>query len=157
MAMPCSVCVHAEREAIDKALAAAATTNRIAAKRFGLSAAAVQRHRTGHLLPTLAAASTARNLANGNALLAEVERYRKRGEKLLKKAEDGNDLRAAASLLRELRGFVELLGRLMGELKERDLTLNVVNVSPEVAERMARVYLERRAEAPALPASGKVE
>lgn len=57
MARACTVCTHAEREAIETALVQR-ETNRTIAKRFGLSASAVFRHERDHLPLVLAAAST---------------------------------------------------------------------------------------------------
>ena len=54
MPKPCSICHHPEREAIEKALLDTEAGHRKVAKRFGVSASALFRHRQNHLPKVIA-------------------------------------------------------------------------------------------------------
>ena len=56
MPKPCSICHHPEREAIEKALLDSEAGHRKVAKRFGISASALFRHRKNHLPKLIARA-----------------------------------------------------------------------------------------------------
>ncbi len=65
----CTVCDHSERTAIDTALVGG-EANRFIAKRFALSAAAVQRHRANHLPTVLAEAKQRQDQARDSHVAA---------------------------------------------------------------------------------------
>ena len=69
--MPCSVCTHPERGAIDKALAAGQPNRRIATQ-HGLTEAAIRRHRAAHLPQTLVKAQEAADEVAGLNALEEL-------------------------------------------------------------------------------------
>ncbi|HEV2461107.1 MAG TPA: hypothetical protein VGS80_22370, partial [Ktedonobacterales bacterium] len=56
----CTVCAHAERDAIDVALVAGTASYRHIAAQYGLAWARVKRHKDGHLPAALAHAEAAR-------------------------------------------------------------------------------------------------
>ena len=68
----CSICKNEAKEAIDQALVAG-ESNRVIARRHGLSQAAVGRHSQNHLPATLVAAVESRELAHGGKLLDQVQ------------------------------------------------------------------------------------
>jgi len=127
----CTVCAHKKRETIDKELLAGRSLRDIA-ERFGTSKAALHRHRS-HVAEHVAQAHEAAEVCRADTLLDQVRAQRDRAERLAGAAErilndalaDGdrdtalNAVRAGASAFREVRGVLELLGKVMGELEER--------------------------------------
>jgi transposase-like protein len=131
MPMTCTVCRHADRVAIDRALVGVGGGGslRSIAKQYGVSASAVLRHRVDHLPASLLTARDAEEATNADDLLAELRSIQARARGLLDRAEEGGDLRAAVAAIRELRGNLELLAKLTQQLDTRP-TLNVL-VAPE--------------------------
>ena len=128
MARVCTVCTHPEREAIEGALVAD-TPSRAVADRFGLSKDAALRHKSDHLPATLVKSREAAEVAHADNLLGQVRELQARALSILDTAEATGDLRTALGAIREARGNLELLAKLLGELKE-GTTLNMV-VAPE--------------------------
>jgi hypothetical protein len=77
-------------------------------------------------------AQAAEEVAQADSLLEQVRDLQSRAYGILDKAEAADDLRTALGAIREARGNLELLAKLLGELDERP-TLNVT-VSPEWLE-----------------------
>jgi len=122
----CTVCSHAERPAIDRALLAG-EPERTIANRWGISRASVHRHRA-HIATAVQAqqALTIERLVND---LADLQR---RALALLAKAEEAGDLRAALAAIREVRGVIETGSRL---LEVTDLARRIEELERIVAER----------------------
>ncbi len=123
----CTVCSHPERGLIDDALLAGAAYRHIAA-RFNVSTGALQRHRE-HIPFHLLKAQDAAEVARADTLLEQVKSLQARALTILDKAEASGDLRTALSAIREARGNLELLAKLLGELQQEG-TINLV-VAPE--------------------------
>jgi transposase-like protein len=128
MPRPCTVCAHSDLDAIDAALVAGGSLRDIA-RRFGLSKDAVARHRDEHLPAALTEARDAEDAARADDLLAQVRQLQVRAHRILDRAEQTGDLRTALGAIREARGNLELLAKLLGELNDQP-TVNVM-VSPE--------------------------
>ena len=124
----CTVCVHAEREAIDRALLAGEPYRGIA-QRYAASPDAVFRHRSDHLPAALAQAREATEVARADSLLDQLAELRADARRIGGKAEGAGDLKTALAGVRELVRIVELTAKLVGELDERP-TVNVL-VEPE--------------------------
>src|SRR5918998_159300 len=105
MPRSCTVCTHPDRTEIDEALVGGVSSAEIAGRYRTIGERAIRRHRTNHLPETLA------------------------------KAEEAGELRTALGAIREARGNLELLARLLGELDERP-TVNL-SISPEWLELRA--------------------
>ncbi|CAN5309012.1 hypothetical protein BH24GEM2_BH24GEM2_17950 [soil metagenome] len=73
MPRACTVCTHAERETIDRALVGGATSRAIAAQ-HGLSNGAVHRHQTDHLPAAMVKGREAREEAAAVDLMTELNR-----------------------------------------------------------------------------------
>jgi len=131
MPRSCSVCEHAEKDTIDRALVGSAS-NRSVASIYDVSEAAVRRHKANHLPAKLVMAEQAAEVVEANNLLDQVGDLQRRALAILDKAEEAGELRAALSAIREARGNLELLAKLLGELDERPV-LNL-NISPEWLE-----------------------
>jgi hypothetical protein len=80
-------------------------------------------------------AQAAEEIAQADSLLDQVRELQDKALGILDKAEKAGELRTALSAIREARGNLELLAKLLGELDERP----VVNltVSPEWLELRA--------------------
>ncbi len=131
MPRSCSVCTHPNRDEIDRALVAGEPNRRIAA-RCDVTERAIRNHKAGHLPAKLVMAQEAAAVAEADDLLAQVRDLQRRAHNILDKAEEAGELRVALSAIREARGNLELLAKLLGELDDRP-QVNVL-VSPEWLE-----------------------
>ena len=95
----------------------------------------MRRHRGNHLPAKLAMAQAAEEAAEADTLLDQVKGLQGRAYALLDKAEEAGELKTALSAIREARGNLELLAKLLGELDERPVVN--LNVSPEWLELRA--------------------
>jgi hypothetical protein len=136
MPRKCAVCSHVDKEIIDEALVRGVAFPALFAK-YRVSKDSLSRHKANHLPATLAKAHEAGEVARGDDLLADVRDLQARAYSILDKAEGTGDLRTALGAIREARGNLELLAKLLGELDERP----VVNltVSPEWMELRAMI------------------
>ena len=128
MPRSCLICQHPDRESIDKALARQAS-NRELARIYSLSEASVRRHRSNHLPARMVMAEKAAELVEADNLLDQVGDLQRRALGILDRAEEAGELKTALSAIREARGNLELLAKLLGELDERPV-MNL-NISPE--------------------------
>ena len=117
MPQRCSICLHPDRDAIDRDLLAQRPYRHIAAH-YGTSTGALQRHKE-HLPVALTQAQEAEAVAHGDDLLAQVRGLQAKAERILSQAEAEGKLTVALQAIREARSCVELLGKLMGELEGR--------------------------------------
>lgn len=127
MPRTCTVCTHPERPEIDRALLSGEPYRNIA-QRFGTSPTALYRHKE-HLPNELVKAKEAEEVADADNLLEQVKSLQTRAISILDRADVAGDLRTALSAIREARGNLELLAKLLGELQQEG-TVNVT-VSPE--------------------------
>jgi hypothetical protein len=164
----CSICRHADRPAIDLALAQGLVI-RAVARRFSVSRDALWRHKTGHLTPELRAALSLRLIAReGDARLAVLEENASTAQGIQAvraplfgmylRAIDCNDTRAAASLAGRLLQSFEISAKITGELaastsvtvnslvlstdyvRLRGELLNVLSRFPEAKEAVAAAF-----------------
>src|SRR5579859_3172863 len=138
MPRTCTVCLHPDREAIDKALLADASYRDIAGQ-YGLSKSAVERHKAEHLPAQLAQAKEAAEVAQADDLLAEMRKLQKITHALLGRAINDGDNRTALLAVREARGNIDMLGRLLGELEGQGTTVNIA-VLPDWLAIRARLF-----------------
>ena len=131
MPRSCTVCEHPEKDAIDQALVGSAS-NRSVASIYDVSEAAVRRHKANHLPAKLVMAEKAAEVVEADNLLQQVGDLQRRALAILDKAEETGELRTALSAIREARGNLELLAKLLGELEERPVVN--LNISPEWLE-----------------------
>lgn len=142
----CTVCSHPARDEIDRQLVANVPLRNIA-KQHETSVSALFRHKP-HVIGAIAAARSEELVTNAGGLLdhvhEQVDRCRRlvlQAERILAGAADPKlALRAAEATcrpLRELRGYLELLGELTGEISRRGATAVAVagaQASAEVSE-----------------------
>jgi hypothetical protein len=134
MPRSCTVCEHPKRETIDRKLVGGAS-NRSVASIYGVSEAAVRRHKANHLPAKLVMAEQAAEVVEANNLLHQVGDLQRRALAILDKAEEAGGLRTALSAIKEAMGNLELLAKLLGELDERPVVN--LNISPEWLELRA--------------------
>ncbi len=128
----CTICDHKERREIDRALVARSDSSRGIARNFGTSEDALYRHYAEHLPERLTKARDAREIADADSLLAEVRTLQKATRHILSRALTAEDHRTALGAIREARGNIELLGKLLGELQDAATVQVNVLASPEV-------------------------
>lgn len=131
MARPCSVCSHPERGAIDAALVAGGSFRDIAGQ-YRISKSALARHKDSHIPSALAQAREAQEVAQADNLLGQVRDLQARALGILARAEKTGNLRVALGAIREARGNLGLLAKLLGELQQEG-TVNII-LAPEWVE-----------------------
>jgi hypothetical protein len=127
MPRACTICTHEDRHTIERALVAGEALRSIS-DRFSVSKSALIRHKDAHLPSALARAREAKELARADELLIQVRDLQGRTLSILSASEEAGELRTALAAIREARGNLELLAKLLGELNDSP-TVNVL-VSP---------------------------
>lgn len=154
----CSVCPHPDRPAIDQAIVSGRSLRSVATE-FGLSKEAPRRHKP-HISPALLAVLEQRKLAGPTAAVDRLEDLHRRASALLDVAEAKGDIRNAAAVIGQLRGIVETLAKLSGELDERP-TVQILNVATSAEwlqiRQLLTVALTPYPEAAMAVASGLLE
>jgi hypothetical protein len=112
----CLSCQHEKRGEIDEALLANAPLRDVA-RRFGLSKDSVARHKRVHLPQALIRAREAEAIAHGDDLLTQMNGLNARTLKVLGQAEAAGDDRTFLAAVREARGNVELMCRMIVAIK----------------------------------------
>lgn len=135
----CKTCAHPKRDQIEQAMVAGWNNGRIS-REFGVSVYSLNRHRHNHLTPAIRKALETRNERAGDAAADRLEELYRKGRRLLEKADKQDNIGHALAAIRELRGIVELLARMTGELDERP-QVNVVSLaaSPEWQATLQRI------------------
>jgi hypothetical protein len=137
LGIACTICQHPEREAIDHALVAGVSVRGIACQ-WHVGRESVRRHLRRHVSPALAAMQAEREHEGATSLLNRVESLIGRTETLLECAEQDGKVSAALAAVRELRGLLELLGKVSGELDTRpQVTINLMASEEYIAVRSA--------------------
>jgi transposase-like protein len=125
----CTVCSHQDRAAIDRALVDGASLRAIAGQ-YGTNKSALDRHRK-HLAPALTLAKQATVVTEATSLLSRVERIMSRCELIAEAATRERDWLPAIAASRELRGCLELLGKLSGEIQSGTrVAVQIINGVP---------------------------
>lgn len=126
MSLRCTICNHDDREAIDKALLLG-TPLRDIARQFGVSKDAPSRHRP-HVSQSLSRVVAAREEAGATSALARLEDLHTRATRVLDASEADGKTSMSLAAIRELRGLVETIAKITGELDERP-NMQVLNVA----------------------------
>jgi hypothetical protein len=131
----CTVCVHPQRELVDRSLVTGVSMRNIG-ERHGLSLGALHRHRHAHLPQTLLQAREAEHQKLADNLAGEVRGLLDRALAILDRAESTGDSRTALLSIREARGLLDLAARLSGDMARAEAEA-VAEVA--VAARAAQV------------------
>src|SRR5215218_8336870 len=134
MPRTCTVCHHECLEEINRALVEGTAFPVLVAK-YRISKDALSRHKANHLPATLVKAQEAQEVARADDLLDEVRSLQARTLTILDRAERVGDLRTALRAIKEARGNLELLAKLVGQIDER----------PQVHLHLSQEWLELRA------------
>jgi hypothetical protein len=124
----CTICLHPQLHEIEQALITGQSFRAVAV-RFGTSAAALFRHKQDHLAVALLKAQEAAEVVHGDTLLEQVHALQTKTLTILARAEAAGQLTVALQAVREARGCLELLARLLGELHQGP-TVNIL-LAPE--------------------------
>jgi hypothetical protein len=135
MPRACTICAHENRHTIDHALVGGEEALRTISDRFGVSKSALIRHKDAHLPAALIKARKAEEVVRADELLSQVRDLQGRTLSILTASEEAGELRTALGAIREARGNLELLAKLLGELDDRP-QVNLL-VSPEWLELRA--------------------
>ncbi len=127
----CSVCLSADRPAVEAEMVQQPGVNAAIAARHGLSKDAVRRHRA-HLSPAIKAVITKRETAGAKSGVARLEELADLATAVLEEARAAGSGRMQLEAIKRLESIVTTLMKVSGELDERP-TVNVLNVaaSPE--------------------------
>lgn len=115
----CVVCTDPKRDEINRELIKVDSTINSVAQRFNLSRSSVDRHKRNHLRLSSRLESEAANALTivryATELYESAKRVLARAERLLEEDTEtpARSVQAAAASLREVRGSIELLGRLV--------------------------------------------
>lgn len=130
----CTVCVHADRAAIDVALVDGAPLRNVA-EQFRLTPTSLHRHKAAHLLTDLVEAHAAGEGVRRETLVDQVQALRDRTLGILDKAEAADDPRVALAAVREARACVELLAKVAAP--ERTIR-SAEDLTPEERQAIVR-------------------
>jgi hypothetical protein len=118
MAQKCGICIHPDREKIEKAIISGTTLREISGK-WEISKSAIDRHKKDHLPTKLVKAAETREINTAGALLDQLFEITRETEAILKEMrKKGNDKdnRGALFALRRLERQLELQAQLLGRL-----------------------------------------
>lgn len=118
MPQRCTACSHPKRDALNKDLLEAKTTLAEIAQRYGLTKSSLDRHKANHLKVSTQALNEQRNaltiIGYAHTLYERACAVLDRAEALLRDEDGGaRSVQAASASLREVRGSIELLARLV--------------------------------------------
>lgn len=127
MGRSCSVCAHADRDELERRLVAGDPI-RAVARQTGVGRDALARHAASHLPSDLAALRDAGQRIETARALDRLEGLFAEGQEVLAAARAEGRHQVSLAAIRELRGVIELLARLTGELDERpDVVVNIAS------------------------------
>jgi len=153
----CQVCSHPSRVEIDRQLVAGVSMRQLA-RQYETDKSALCRHKA-HIAPAIAEARAAELVTNAGSLLDQVHDQINRCRKLVGEAEkimaSAGDERVALKAIdtacrpiRELRGYLELLAEVTGELDRSSTTHVEVTQQVAIVQGLPRrQLLERLVEA----------
>lgn len=119
MPRACSICVHPQRAEIDSTLTAGEASLRNIAERSGTSVTALHRHRKGCLGAAVAVAASMTEALSVESILSSVKELNAKTLAVLARAEAADKGALVLAAVREARGNVELLTRLLVLAEER--------------------------------------
>ncbi|MDO5681233.1 MAG: hypothetical protein Q4G46_00190 [Propionibacteriaceae bacterium] len=130
----CKVCQHPQREEIEADIVHGRGHAAINKKYDGISYDSVRRHTSNHLAPAMRQALKTVHEQTGHTALARLESLYKDAKEVLDGAKKDGARALSLQAIKELRGIVELLAKLTGELDPQpQVTVNIAAL-PEWAE-----------------------
>jgi len=146
MTRVCTVCSHPKRREIDAEIAAGTGTKTAIASKYGLNRQAIAYHAEHHLPKALVQAERARDVANANVVIAQVNDLVTHSRSVLDWARENMKLgprygRLVLQAVRELRVLSERLAKIAKELQAFEAT------KESMPTRDVRVDLDRKLDA----------
>ena len=132
----CTICDHAQRQAIDEALLRSETYRKIA-KHYETSITALHRHKQSHIPKALAKAQEAQEVALGDSLLDRLRQLNVETQEVLRAARDEKNHELRLRAISRAEKQLELEGKLLGELEPPKTVINVAVVAPVILEALA--------------------
>jgi hypothetical protein len=125
--------MNQDREAIDRALVEG-KSYRDVARQFGSTKDSMSRHHKGHLSAAMVRVAQRREERGAETALNRLEHLYQKADRVLDAAEEAGSTGIQLAAIRELRGIVETLARVTGELRPETsgVTVNLLS-SPEIA------------------------
>lgn len=134
MGVQCSVCNHTEQESIDRALVAGTSLRTIRGE-YGVSISSLSRHRkAGHVSPAIVAMQAAADQVDRAKATTMLERLEDQYGILAAVVADARESGSPTTIInasREMRQTAEVLAKITGELREQQVTVNLLT-HPEV-------------------------
>lgn len=125
MGNKCKTCAHARRNEIDRDLVAGVPLRNIAAE-FGISHVALGRHlKNGHITKEMQEQFHAEGLIEREEITVQIKDLQRLLHAFLRKANEEGELRDVLMLSKEIRGLIELLGKLLGRFP-REPEINIL-------------------------------
>jgi hypothetical protein len=138
----CAICNHPRRAEIDRLLVEKVSLRDIAGQ-TGTTRSALHRH-TQHIPGALVAAKEAGKVADAGTLLDQVQGLVVRATGILDGAERDKNHQTALAAIREVRGCLELLGKLNGELRTSASAIAVANAQTVPVRTLSDFYADLR-------------
>ena len=139
MPRPCTICTHVDHDRIDADLVSGVSYSAISRK-YNVGQESVRRHKASHVSPALAAMAAAREAEVAAGLVWQVRQLVSRADELYEAAVLDGKASNALAALREMRGSLELLGKITGELDERPVTVVNLQQSTEWLAMRAAIF-----------------
>jgi len=124
--MTCRICSSPDRAGIDKALVEGRSLRDIAGQ-YAVHRSSLDRHKA-HIAQKLTKAKQAEQVTEATSLLSRVEGLMSRCETIYERALKAGKWMGAAAAAREIRGCLELLGKLQGELQSSRVTITLATI-----------------------------
>jgi hypothetical protein len=131
MARTCTICRHAKRHEIDRALVEGVSALQLA-EQYKLARSSMQRHEAKHLVEKMAKAANsreARDVVEAVKLVEVARDMLAKLQRLANNAEDNKDIRGAVAAIGKIPDFLRILGEIEGRLQAHG-TVNIA-VAPE--------------------------
>ncbi len=124
----CLVCSHEQRQIIDQALVTDASNRRIAAQ-YGMSEAAVRRHKAEHLPTSMVKAQEQTDVRQAIDVVAQLKAINGAALAVLRAAREDRNGELVLKAVDRIQRQLELQAKLLGELQDGP-TVNII-ISPE--------------------------
>ena len=134
----CTVCTHAARRAIDKALAAGGNVREMSAL-YRVSEDALSRHKRDHLPRVVARAQETEDVTHALDVVQQLKTINGAALTVLKEARDARNGDLALKAIDRIQRQIELQAKLLGELDERPQVVLVQ--SPEWLALRGRIVV----------------
>jgi len=126
----CAACDDAKAVAINRALVIGTSLSKLS-KQYGITGPALSAHRRNHLSPALAVVRTERLAQGATTVMEEVTALVAHMKTILAQAVKAKNAGQALAANRELRGDLELIARITGELETRTQVVLNIATSPD--------------------------